>query len=98
MIDWSHPAAARWRRELFEYVRDKLGISSSGMWNLIALVHRTHPEWQDDTILIHIAGFFGVQIPARVWEYLHEVERGAYKIEIIRSAAPDRRHRGGAGS
>ena len=98
MIDWSHPAAARWRRELFEYVRAELGVSSSGMWNLIALVHRTHPDWQDDTILIHIAGFFGVQIPARVWEYLHEVERGAHKIEIIHPAAPDRRHRGGAES
>ena len=98
MIDWSHPIAARWRRELFEYVHKTLGVSSSGMWNLIALVHRDHLEWQDDTILLNIAKFFGIQIPARVWGYWCPVVCCAKNLEIIRPAAPDRRYRGGAES
>ena len=93
MIDWSDPITARWRRELFEHVRSKLEVPSSSMWNLIALINRIHPEWQDDTILVHIAGFFAAQIPERIWTFWHEVENHAEKLEIIHPAASDRRRR-----
>jgi hypothetical protein len=93
LIDWTHLVAAAWRRELFEFIRSRMGLSRRKLWDLVAEIRRTEPGWQDDTILLEIARENGIEIPKRIWDLWREVVSHADEIRVFK-ITPDRKRKG----